>query len=168
MTSSREKSHRQRQQDRQGGRDQRHQFRKRLYSPFARALLRFSSPAERAQEKKVLPISIGPLEAQAIALVLQGEVTPRPLTHDLLKSFCDNLKVSIEKIVITDIIDSTFYAEIYVQQNGETLILDSRPSDAIALALRCEAPIYMVSKLVEFTYDFQDIIARDGGSEELH
>ncbi len=120
------------------------------------------------QEKKVLPISIGPLEAQAIALVLQGEVTPRPLTHDLLKSFCDNLKVSIEKIVITDIIDSTFYAEIYVQQNGETLILDSRPSDAIALALRCEAPIYMVSKLVEFTYDFQDIIARDGGSEELH
>jgi len=60
------------------------------------------------QEKKVLPISIGPLEAQAIALVLQGEVTPRPLTHDLLKSFCDNLKVSIEKIVITDIIDSTF------------------------------------------------------------
>jgi len=120
------------------------------------------------QEKKVLPISIGPLEAQAIALVLQGEVTPRPLTHDLLKSFCDNLKVSIEKIVITDIIDSTFYAEIYLQQNGETLILDSRPSDAIALALRCEAPIYMVSKLVEFTYDFQDIIARDGGSEELH
>jgi uncharacterized protein len=120
------------------------------------------------EEKKVLPISIGPLEAQAIALVLQGEVPPRPLTHDLLKSFCDNLKIVIEKIVITDIIDSTFYAEIYVQQNGEMLILDSRPSDAIALALRCEAPIFMVSKLVEFTYDFQDIIARDGGSEELH
>jgi uncharacterized protein len=120
------------------------------------------------EEKKVLPISIGPLEAQAIALVLQGETPPRPLTHDLLKSVCDNLNIVIEKIVITDIIESTFYAEIYIQQNGETRVLDSRPSDAIALALRCQSPIFMVSKLVEFTYDFQDIIARDGGSEELH
>jgi len=120
------------------------------------------------EEKKVLPISIGPLEAQAIALVLQGEIPPRPMTHDLLKSVCDNLEGQIEKIVITDIIDSTFYAEIYLQKNGETLILDSRPSDAIALALRSESPIFMVPKLVEFTYDFQDIIAREGGGEELH
>jgi len=120
------------------------------------------------EEKKVLPISIGPLEAQAIALVLQGEIPPRPMTHDLLKSVCDNLEGQIEKIIITDIIDSTFYAEIYLQKNGETLILDSRPSDAIALALRSESPIFMVPKLVEFTYDFQDIIAREGGGEELH
>jgi len=120
------------------------------------------------EEKKVLPISIGPLEAQAIALVLQGEMPPRPMTHDLLKTVCDNLEGQIEKIVITDIIDSTFYAEIYLQKNGETLILDSRPSDAIALALRSESPIFMVPKLVEFTYDFQDIIAREGGGEELH
>jgi bifunctional DNase/RNase len=120
------------------------------------------------EEKKVLPISIGPLEAQAIALVLQGEIPPRPMTHDLLKTVCDNLEGQIEKIVITDIIDSTFYAEIYLQKNGETLIIDSRPSDAIALALRSESPIFMVPKLVEFTYDFQDIIAREGGGEELH
>jgi len=120
------------------------------------------------EEKKVLPISIGPLEAQAIALVLQGEIPPRPMTHDLLKTVCDNLEGQIEKIVITDIIDSTFYAEIYLQKNGETLIIDSRPSDAIALALRSESPIFMVQKLVEFTYDFQDIIAREGGGEELH
>ncbi len=119
-------------------------------------------------EKKVLPISIGPLEAQAIALVLQGEIPPRPMTHDLLKTVCDNLEGQIEKIVITDIIDSTFYAEIYLQKNGETLILDSRPSDAIALALRSESPIFMAPKLVEFTYDFQDIIAWEGGGEELH
>ena len=119
-------------------------------------------------EKKVLPISIGPLEAQAIALVLQGEIPPRPMTHDLLKTVCDNLEGQIEKIVITDIIDSTFYAEIYLQKNGETLILDSRPSDAIALALRSESPIFMAPKLVEFTYDFQDIIARESGGEELH
>ncbi len=120
------------------------------------------------EEKKVLPISIGPLEAQAIAIVLQGELPLRPMTHDLLKSVCDNFEGQIEKIVITDIIDSTFYAEIYLQKNENTIILDSRPSDAIALALRCQSPIYMVPKLVEFTYDFQDIIAREGGNEELH
>ncbi len=120
------------------------------------------------EEKKVLPISIGPLEAQAIALVLQGEMPPRPLTHDLMKTVCENLGGTIEKIVITDIKDSTFYAEIYMQHKGETLIIDSRPSDAIALALRCDAPIFMETKLVEFTYDFQDIIAHEGGDEELH
>jgi uncharacterized protein len=120
------------------------------------------------EEKKVLPISIGPLEAQAIALVLQGEVPPRPLTHDLLKVVCENLGATMEKIVITDIRDSTFYAEIYLQQKGETLVIDSRPSDAIAVALRFDAPIFMVPKLIEFTYDYQDIIAREGGGEELH
>jgi hypothetical protein len=119
-------------------------------------------------EKKVLPISIGPLEAQAIALVLQGEVPPRPMTHDLLKTVCETLGGDLEKVVITDIRESTFYAEIYLQQSGETVIIDSRPSDALALALRCDTPIYMENKLVEFTYDFQDIIAREGGDEELH
>ncbi len=120
------------------------------------------------EEKKVLPISIGPLEAQAIAIVLQGEAPPRPLTHDLLKSVCENLGGEMEKVVITDIKESTFYAEIYFNQNGETLVIDSRPSDAIALALRFEAPIYMATRLIEFTYDYQDIIAREGGDEELH
>ncbi|MDW7740335.1 MAG: bifunctional nuclease family protein [Bacillota bacterium] len=121
------------------------------------------------EEKKVLPISIGPLEAQAIALVLQGETPPRPLTHDLLKTFCEQLGAVVEKIVITDIKDSTFYAEIYMKHNGVDLIFDSRPSDAIALALRVEAPIFMATKMVEFTYDYQDIIARDGGGDEtLH
>ncbi len=120
------------------------------------------------EEKKVLPISIGPLEAQAIAIVLQGETPPRPLTHDLLKSVCENLGGDMEKVVITDIKESTFYAEVYLNQNGESRIIDSRPSDAIALALRFEAPIYMATRLVEFTYDYQDIIAREGGDEELH
>ena len=120
------------------------------------------------EEKKVLPISIGPLEAQAIALVLQGEMPPRPLTHDLLKSVCENLGGSMEKVVITDIRENTFYAEIYLQRNGETIVVDSRPSDAIALALRFQAPIFMATKMVEFTYDYQDIIAREGGDEELH
>ncbi len=120
------------------------------------------------EEKKVLPISIGPLEAQAIALVLQGEMPPRPLTHDLLKSVCENLGGIMEKVVITDIRDNTFYAEIYLQNKGETIVVDSRPSDAIAMALRFQAPIFMVNKMVEFTYNYQDIIAREGGDEELH
>jgi len=120
------------------------------------------------EEKKVLPISIGPLEAQAIALVLQGEKPPRPLTHDLLKSVCEHLGGAMEKVVITDIRENTFYAEIYLQHNGETVVVDSRPSDAIALALRFQSPIFMVAKMVEFTYDYQDIIAREGGDEELH
>jgi uncharacterized protein len=119
-------------------------------------------------EKKVLPISIGPLEAQAIALVLQGEIPPRPMTHDLLKTVCETLGGKPEKVVITEIRESTFYAEIYLQHNDETVIIDSRPSDALALALRCDTPIYMENRLVEFTYDFQDIIAREGGDEELH
>lgn len=120
------------------------------------------------EEKKVLPISIGPLEAQAIAIVLQGETAPRPLTHDLLKTVCENLNAKLEKIVITDIKESTFYAEVHLLQNDQTIIIDSRPSDAIALALRFESPIYMATKMIEFTYDYQDIIAREGGDEELH
>ena len=120
------------------------------------------------EEKKVLPISIGPLEAQAIALILQGEEPPRPLTHDLLKSVCEKLGGVMEKAVITDIRENTFYAEIYLQHNNETIVVDSRPSDAIALALRFQAPVYMITKLIEFTYDYQDIIAREGGDEQLH
>jgi len=113
------------------------------------------------EERKVLPISIGPFEAQAIAMVLQGKTPPRPLTHDLLKSFCESLGGYLEKIVITDILDSTFYAELYFQQSDEAVIVDSRPSDAIALALRCGVDIFMAMKLVEFTYDYSDIISQD-------
>lgn len=120
------------------------------------------------EEKKVLPISIGPLEAQAIALVIQGEVPPRPLTHDLMKTVFEQLGAVLEKIVITDIRDSTFYAELHLRQGDQSLVLDSRPSDAIALALRFDAPIFMEPRLVEFTYDFQDIIAREDGDEKLH
>ncbi len=116
-------------------------------------------------EKKVLPISIGPFEAQAIALVLQGQVTPRPMTHDLLKSLCESMGGMLEKIIITDIRDSTFYAELYLQQKEETMVIDSRPSDAIALALRCNATIFMTPRLIEFTYDYEDIISSDQGDD---
>ncbi len=120
------------------------------------------------EERKVLPISIGPVEAQSIALALQGTAPPRPLTHDLLKTILESLRGNLQKIVITDIIDGTFYAEIYLEQDGKTMVLDSRPSDAIALALRCGASIYMVTKMVEFTYNYEDIIAGDDTRGETH
>ncbi len=125
------------------------------------------------EERKVLPIAIGPFEAQSIAMVLQGKKPPRPLTHDLLKSFCESLGGELKKVIITDIRDSTYYAELYFQHKEQPLIVDSRPSDAIALALRCEVNIYMAMRLVEFTYDYNDIISKDSGEgdqkdQDLH
>lgn len=117
-------------------------------------------------DKKVLPISIGPFEAQAIAMVLQGKAPPRPLTHDLLKSMCENLGGNLEKVVITDIQDSTFYSELYLNYKDQTLIVDSRPSDAIAFALRCGVGIYMLPKMVEFTYDYSDLISQQNDEDE--
>lgn len=113
-----------------------------------------------ADQKIVLPIGIGPFEAQAIAYPLQGETPPRPLTHDLMMTLCETLGGKIEKIVITDIKESVFYSEIYMQHDGKSLVLDARPSDAIALAVRCKCPIYMSPKLVEFTYKYEDIISQ--------
>ncbi|HHU75964.1 MAG TPA: bifunctional nuclease family protein [Firmicutes bacterium] len=124
------------------------------------------------EEKKVLPISIGPFEAQSIALVLQGAEPPRPLSHDLLKTLCEQLGGMLEKIVVTDIRDSTFYAELYIRQNDQVIVIDSRPSDAIAFALRCGVNIFMEARLVEFTYDYDDLIQisdqEDGENEETH
>jgi len=117
------------------------------------------------EEKMVLPISIGPFEAQSIALVMQGEMPPRPITHDLLKTLCESLGGTLQKIIITDIIDNTYYAELYIQHNGSTIVLDSRPSDAIALALRCGVSIFIAMKMVEFTYNYQDIIDDQTGGE---
>lgn len=96
-----------------------------------------------------LPIMIGPFEAIAISLALQpGQITfPRPLTHDLLKNMLDKLNVSVEKVVVDDLFHDTFYARIYLVSQGELLQIDSRPSDAIALALRASAPIYVVERV---------------------
>lgn len=94
-----------------------------------------------------LPIIIGTFEAQAIALKLEEVNPPRPLTHDLAKSIIDNLGATIVEIVITELRDNTFYAKIVLESSGLTNEIDARPSDAIALAVRADAPIY-VSELV--------------------
>ncbi|HEY8313968.1 MAG TPA: bifunctional nuclease family protein [Candidatus Baltobacteraceae bacterium] len=98
--------------------------------------------------KRFLPILIGPFEATAIALALEGAPVPRPLTHDLMRSILETLDARLEQVVIHDIRESTFFAKLIVRTNGELQEIDARPSDGIALALRASAPIYVSDKIV--------------------
>jgi bifunctional DNase/RNase len=97
-----------------------------------------------------LPIWIGKPEADSIALAMGKIVTPRPLTHDLIKNVIHELQRKITKVVSSDIIDNTYYAAIYVYNGGEEIPIDSRPSDAIAIAIRVNAPIYVDENVIEF------------------
>jgi hypothetical protein len=92
--------------------------------------------------KRYLPIWIGPAEADAIAVKLQGVTVPRPLTHDLLSSVIDSLGAAIDSIIVSDLKSDTFYAKIILNVDGRQLEIDSRPSDALALAVRTDAPIF--------------------------
>lgn len=104
----------------------------------------------RDEESDVfLPIWIGVFEANAIALRIEGVEPPRPMTHDLLLSSLQTLGASIERIVISDLRESTFFAVIHLVRQGEKVTIDSRPSDAIALALRAEAPIFVLRSVLE-------------------
>lgn len=98
---------------------------------------------------RMLPIWIGVFEANAIALKIENIATPRPMTHDLLKNIFDELDIKVEKIVVNDVRDNTFYALIYCRLNDQLFTIDSRPSDAIALVLRTEAPIFVEEEVVE-------------------
>lgn len=102
-----------------------------------------------AESRRYLPIWIGAFEADAIALAMQGHEPQRPMTHDLLKSVFSELGSTISHIVINDIQDSTFYARIVVEQGSHTIEIDARPSDAIALAVRADAPIYVETHVFE-------------------
>ncbi len=90
-----------------------------------------------------LPIWIGKPEADSIALALGKVATPRPLTHDLVKNITDGLKIKITKIVVTEIVDNTYYALIYLNDGRKETLIDSRPSDAVAVALRASASIFV-------------------------
>lgn len=89
-----------------------------------------------------LPIIIGGAEAQAIAIPLEKMTPSRPLTHDLFKSFLDSFEILLEEVIIYNLVEGIFFAKIICSQNGETLEIDARSSDAVAIALRCEKPIY--------------------------
>src|SRR6187431_2686990 len=99
--------------------------------------------------EKVLPIWVGLFEANAIALQIENVSTPRPMTHDLLRNIISDLKASVQKIVVCDLQDNTFYALIYLTLNGATVAIDARPSDAIALALRTRAPIFVEDRVID-------------------
>src|SRR5947207_7975962 len=101
-----------------------------------------------ADGNKFLPIWIGHPEAAAILMKLQGASTPRPLTHDLVTDMLGELGVQIVRITVTELKENTFYASITVQQNGSEIEIDSRPSDAIALAVRAEAPIFAADDVI--------------------
>jgi bifunctional DNase/RNase len=91
----------------------------------------------------VLPIWVGIFEANAIALEIEKVSTPRPMTHDLIKQVLMGLEAGVRKVVVNELKDDTFYAVIWLEKNGELISVDSRPSDALALALRLDCPIYV-------------------------
>ncbi len=101
------------------------------------------------QSQLFLPIWIGVFEANAIALRIEGVEPPRPMTHDLLRLMLEQLGAKVEKIVISDLKESTFFAVIHVQQEGRSVSIDARPSDAIALALRADAPIFVLRSVLD-------------------
>ena len=113
---------------------------------------------------RTLPIWVGMFEANAIALQIENISTPRPMTHDLLRNVIHDLKAEVKKIVVCDLQENTFYALIYLALggNGDTVAIDARPSDAIALALRTRAPIFVEetvidhAKTVDFTTEKND------------
>ena len=97
----------------------------------------------------ILPIWVGVYEANAIALEIEKVVTPRPMTHDLLKNVLVGLDACVRKVVVTNIKDDTFYAVIWLERNGTLVSIDSRPSDALALALRIDCPIFVEDEVLK-------------------
>jgi len=104
---------------------------------------------EQEGQQRLLPIYIGSPEASAIHYALEGIEPPRPLTHDLLTTVIGVLGATLENVVITEVRDHTYYAELHLSTAGGERIVSSRPSDAIALAVRCEAPIFAVDQLID-------------------
>jgi bifunctional DNase/RNase len=102
-----------------------------------------------ADGNKFLPIWIGHPEAAAILMKLQGASTPRPMTHDLVTDILAQLQAQVIRITVTELRENTFYAQITVQQDGSEIDVDSRPSDAIALAIRVDAPIFAADEVIE-------------------
>lgn len=116
--------------------------------------------------QKVLPIWVGVFEANAIALQIENVTPQRPMTHDLLNNVIHDLKADIQKVVVSDLKDNTFYALIHLAIAGETMVVDARPSDAIALALRARAPIYVEDSVIDNAKTV-DLAPEKGDSERL-
>jgi uncharacterized protein len=109
---------------------------------------------------------VGVYEANAIALEIEKVQTPRPMTHDLLKNVLTGLNVRVQKVVVSDLKDDTFYALIWMERDGEMMSIDSRPSDALALALRLDCPIFVEDEVLK-TSRMASAISEKSSNEEL-
>lgn len=118
------------------------------------------------EDDRAIPIWIGLLEATSIASALQNIKFDRPMTHDLFKNFTDTINTSVTKVEVCDLKDNTFYAKIYFTSEDKSFSIDARPSDAIALALRYEAPIFVDEKVIEKSKIGDDIAEIHDKSEE--
>jgi uncharacterized protein len=108
------------------------------------------------EEKNFLPIWVGVFEANAIALQMEGVTTPRPMTHDLLKNLIMQIEGDVQRVVINSLKENTFYAQIHLRVANKDVLVDSRPSDAIALALRLQAPVFVEEAVLEMSRSAED------------
>lgn len=117
------------------------------------------------EKSRALPIWVGHFEAHSIALALQGICFERPLTHDLFKNVFDLLETKLSMVVICDIKDGTYYAELHMWHHDKNIVIDSRPSDAIALAIRTETPIYLTEKVAQSSLSIKDLLSEEQQQE---
>lgn len=115
----------------------------------------------------VLPIWVGLYEANAIALEVEKSTTPRPLTHDLLRNVVQGLNAQVRRVVVSELRGDTFYAVIWMEQNGEIVAIDARPSDALALALRSDCPIFVAEEVLQAAKVLPTIADSQPSSQEL-
>jgi bifunctional DNase/RNase len=114
----------------------------------------------------ILPIWVGIYEANAIALEIEKGATPRPMTHDLIRNLLFGLEAGVKKVVVSDLKEDTFYAVIWLERDGELISVDSRPSDALAIALRLDCPIFVAENVLK-TSKSVSAVAEVGSNEEL-
>ena len=114
----------------------------------------------------VLPIWVGIYEANAIALEIEKVTTPRPMTHDLIKNVLTGLDAQVKKVVVTELRDDTFFAVIWLEREGRIISIDSRPSDALAVALRLDCPIFVDDEVLK-TSKVANLISERGTNDEL-
>jgi hypothetical protein len=120
-----------------------------------------------ATSSDVLPIWVGIYEANAIALEIEKVSTPRPMTHDLIKTLLTGLDAGIRKVVVSELKDDTFYAVIWIEKNGSLISIDSRPSDALALALRLDCPIFVDDSVLKTSKKANAVASKISTDQEL-
>lgn len=120
-----------------------------------------------AARTRILPIWVGPYEANAIALEIEKVTTQRPMTHDLIKTLLLGLDANVNKVVVNELKDDVFYAVIWLERDGKLTTIDSRPSDALAIALRLDCPIFVDDSVLDNSRMAASLTERASGNEEL-